>query len=241
MKMTPALVVIGGLLVFWCSVIIAIILPAMTINESPSELWRPWSAKEAAGHDLYVRNGCSYCHSQFVRVVDSDLGSERIAQKGDYVGYTPAILGTERIGPDLSQAGGEHPDDWQLAHFTNPRYTRPMSLMPSWEFLGPEAIGELTAYVQSLGGQDADRRVKRQMEEWKPPALAAYDAGPEKNIAWLHDHVPRGLAGDAESVPGDRGGPGARTPDLPAVLHQLPRPRRRRRRAGRRNISIRRR
>ena len=96
MKMTPALVVIGGLMVFWCSVIIAVILPAMTINEKPSELWRPWTAKEAAGHDLYVRNGCSYSHSQFVRVMDSDLGSERIAQKGDYVGYTPAILGTER-------------------------------------------------------------------------------------------------------------------------------------------------
>ena len=191
MKMTPAFVVIGGLMVFWCSVIVAIILPAMTINERPSGLWRPWSAKEAAGHDLYVRNGCSYCHSQYVRVVDSDLGSERIAQKGDYVGYTPAILGTERVGPDLSEAGGEHPDDWHIAHFTNPRYTRPMSLMPSWEFLGPEATGELTAYVQSLGGQDADRRVKRQMQEWKPPALAAYDAGPEKNIAWLHDHVPQ--------------------------------------------------
>ena len=33
-------------------------------------------------------------------------------------------------------------------------------------------------------------RVKRQMVEWKTPALAAYEAGPEKNIAWLHDHVP---------------------------------------------------
>ncbi len=98
MKMTPALVVIGSLLVFWSSVIIAIVLPAMTIDEQPSDLWRPWSAKEAAGHDLYVRNGCSYCHSQFVRVVDSDLGAERIAQKGDYVGYTPAILGTDAHG-----------------------------------------------------------------------------------------------------------------------------------------------
>lgn len=191
MKMTPALVVIGSLMVFWCSVIIAIILPAMTLNDKPSELWRPWSAKEAAGHDLYVRNGCSYCHSQFIRVMDSDLGSERIAQQGDYVGnIPPAKLGVMRTGPDLSEAGGEHPDDWQLAHFTDPRYTRPMSLMPSWEFLGPESIGDLIAYVQSLGGKDADRRVKRQNVEWKPPALAACDAGPEKNVAWLHDHVP---------------------------------------------------
>jgi len=189
MKMTPALVVIGGLMVFWSSVIIAIILPATTLNERPSESWRQWTAREEAGHDLYVRNGCSYCHSQFVRVVDWGQGAERIAEKGDYVGYNPAILGTERTGPDLSQEGGEHPDDWQIAHSMNPRYTRPMSLMPSWEFLGKEAVADLTAYVQSLGGRDADRRVERQ-KYWKKPALAAYEAGPDKNIAWLHDHVP---------------------------------------------------
>ena len=45
MKMTPALVVIGSLMVFWCSVIIAIVLPAVTMNEKPSELWRAWSAR----------------------------------------------------------------------------------------------------------------------------------------------------------------------------------------------------
>ena len=52
MKMTPALVVIGSLMVFWCSVIVAVILPAMTINEKPSDQWRSWTAKEAAGHVL---------------------------------------------------------------------------------------------------------------------------------------------------------------------------------------------
>jgi mono/diheme cytochrome c family protein len=189
MKMTPLLVVFGSLMVFWASVIIAVILPAMTINERPSEIWRPWTAQEAAGHDLYVRNGCSYCHSLFIRVMDSDVGAERIAQKGDYYSYNPAILGTERVGPDLSEDGGDHPDDWHVAHFTNPRYTRPMSLMPSWEFLGQESIDGLVAYVQSLGGRDADFRVNRQMKQWKPPALAAYEAGPDRNIAWLHDHV----------------------------------------------------
>jgi cbb3-type cytochrome c oxidase subunit II len=189
MKMTPALVVIGGLLVFWASTFIAVILPSMTLQEKPSEAWRQWSDLEDQGHDLYVANGCSYCHSQFVRAIDSGLGAERIAERGDYFRYNPAILGTERTGPDLSQAGGEHPDDWHLAHFFNPRYTRPMSLMPSWEFLGREDVDRLTAYVQSLGGTDADYRVARQ-KRWKEQALAAYKAGPDKNVEWLHANVP---------------------------------------------------
>ncbi|MBE3070611.1 MAG: cbb3-type cytochrome c oxidase subunit II [Planctomycetes bacterium] len=189
MKMTPALLVVGGLMVFWASVFVAVILPAVTMEEKPSEAWRPWTPQEAAGHDLYVRNGCSYCHSQFIRTMDWDLGSERLAERGDYVGYEPAILGTERTGPDLSQAGGEHPDDWHLAHFLNPRCTRPMSLMPSWEFLGREDVAGLTAYVQSLGGRDADRRTARQAE-WKKPSVEAYDAGPARNVAWLHENVP---------------------------------------------------
>jgi hypothetical protein len=52
MKMTPALVVIGSLMVFWCSVALVVVLPTATMNELPSEAWEPWSAEEAAGHDL---------------------------------------------------------------------------------------------------------------------------------------------------------------------------------------------
>jgi cytochrome c oxidase cbb3-type subunit II len=189
MKMTPAIAAIGSLLVFWTSVFLVVILPAATMVETPSDAWRAWTPEEAAGHDLYVRNGCSYCHSQVMGVTDRGMGdSQRISLRGDYVGYRPAILGTERTGPDLSQAGGEHPDDWQAAHFANPRYTRPLSLMPAWEFLGPADIRRLTAYVQSLGGLDANIRVARQLE-WKPLAGAAYRAGPDENIRWLHDNV----------------------------------------------------
>jgi cbb3-type cytochrome c oxidase subunit II len=187
--MTPALLVTGSLMVFWAAVCVAIFLPAATVSPTPSDAWRPWSEKEAAGHRLYVANGCSYCHSQFVRTFDWDLGAVRIAKEGDYHQMNPAILGTERTGPDLSQQGGEHPDDWHRAHFTNPRFTRPWSLMPSWGFLGTRAIEELTAYMQSLGSRDADLRVSRQ-ETWRRSAWAAFNSGPDRNIEWLHAHVP---------------------------------------------------
>jgi len=188
-KMTPALTVVGSLVVFWASIFIVIILPTVTMKETPSDAWRPWTPAETAGHDLYVKNGCSYCHSLYVRVTDWDLGADRMAERGDYAEQNPAILGTERTGPDLSQEGGEHPDDWHRAHFTNPRYTRPLSLMPSWEFLGAPAISNLTAYVQSLGSRDADYRVARQ-QHWKTPAVRAYALGPDTNVVWLHDQIP---------------------------------------------------
>jgi cytochrome c oxidase cbb3-type subunit II len=189
MKMTPALLVVGGLLVFWASVFVIVILPAVTMDETPSAAWRPWTPLEEEGHRLYVANGCSYCHSQFVRTIDWGEGAERIAERGDYHGRNPAILGTERTGPDLSQEGGEHPDDWHVAHFANPRHTRPLSLMPSWEFLGPEKTAALTAFVQASSGTDADYRVRRQLH-WKDLAVKAYRLGPDKNAEWLHAQVP---------------------------------------------------
>ena len=81
--------------------------------------------------------------------------------------------------------------------------------MPSWEFLGEENDRALTAYVQSLGGKDADYRVGRQ-NHWKKLALAAYESGPDTNVEWLHAHVPAGLADDAQPVPRHRGRPGPR-------------------------------
>jgi mono/diheme cytochrome c family protein len=103
----------------------------------------------------------------------------------------PILLGSIRTGPDLSQAGGEHPDDWHIAHFINPRYTRPNSIMPPWEFLGKEKIETLTRYMQGLGFKMADQRMERQ-NYWKAESIKAYEAGPEANVKWLHDNVPEG-------------------------------------------------
>ena len=104
--------------------------------ETPSEIFRARTPRETAGRAIYIANGCVYCHSQSIRSIDWDLGAERIAQAGDYVADQPILLGSERTGPDLSQEGGEHPDDWHMAHFINPRYTRPNSIMPPFAFLG---------------------------------------------------------------------------------------------------------
>jgi cbb3-type cytochrome oxidase cytochrome c subunit len=191
MKMTPRAVVIGSVLMLATIVFVVVYIPWATRIQAPSEIFRSRSEGEAAGRKIYIANGCVYCHSQSIRTIDWGLGAERIAQAGDYVADQPILLGSQRTGPDLSQQGGEHPDDWHKAHFVNPRLTRPNSIMPRFAFLGEAGIATLTTYVQGLGMKDADPRVARQ-RRWKQLATEAYEAGPEANVQWLNEQIPQG-------------------------------------------------
>ena len=204
MKMTPAIIIIGSVLIFTSVLIIAVILPWQTVTDQPSEIFRPRTPAEALGRQIYVSNGCTYCHSQFVRAIDWGHGNVRIARAGDYINDQPHLLGTERTGPDLSQEGGIRPDDWHLAHFINPRFTRPESIMPNWTFLGKEKIDLLIAYVQSLGFRMADYRTARQ-EYWNVSAVNAYRSGPDKNVAWIHSQIPKGWRDLPNPYPADEG------------------------------------
>ncbi|MDX2499865.1 MAG: cbb3-type cytochrome c oxidase subunit II [Deltaproteobacteria bacterium] len=191
LKMTPTVVILGGIFILAVIVFTVVYWPWATKVEQPSDIFRFRTTQEDEGRKLYIANGCINCHSQSVRLVDWGLGAERIAQAGDYVADRPILLGSIRTGPDLSQAGGEHPDDWHIAHFINPRYTRPNSIMPAWEFLGMDNIKTLTRYVQGLGFKMADSRMERQ-NYWKEKSITAYETGPEENVKWLHDNIPEG-------------------------------------------------
>ena len=186
MKMTPVAIVAGSILILIAVVLVVVVLPFANTNKTiPSDLYRKRTSIEASGRKLYINNGCVYCHTQSIRTIDWGLGAERVAQ--DY----PILLGSQRTGPDLSQEGGEHPDDWHLAHFINPRGPRPLSIMPPFAFLKTDEISALTRYVQSLGLKHADRRMQRQTQ-WKKKSIKAYEAGVEENVTWLHDKIPQG-------------------------------------------------
>ena len=201
MKMSMDLMIVGAFCVFLSAVGVAVVWPIMDMRDTaPSDIFRTRTEDEVAGRELYVANGCTNCHSQAVRWSDWGLGAERVAQMGDYISDRPHLLGSERTGPDLSQEGGEHPDEWHEAHFFNPRWTRPESIMPPYEFFSPEDKRTMIAYVQSLGFKNADARVARQ-DAWKhgftradgkrqKGALEAFEAGTDANVRWLHDNVP---------------------------------------------------
>ena len=191
MKMSLTAIVVGSLTILALIVFIMVYLPFVQQDTTPSEIWRDRAEVEEAGRKIYIVNGCVYCHSQSIRAIDWGHGAERIAQAGDYVGDEPILLGSARTGVDLSQEGGEHPDDWHIAHFINPRYTRPSSIMPPFKWLGMDKINTLTQYIQSLGFKQADKRMQRQ-RYWKQEAIKAYEAGPDVNAKWLAEQVPKG-------------------------------------------------
>ncbi len=161
MRMTPTVILVGILALLAAITLTVVYWPYATIDTNPSDIFRQRTAAEEAGRKIYLENGCVYCHSQSIRSIDWGHGADRIAQSGDYIADEPIALGSQRTGVDLSQEGGEHPDDWHIAHFINPRYTRPSSIMPPFEWLGMERIKLLTRYIQSLGHKNADRRMER--------------------------------------------------------------------------------
>ncbi len=120
---------------------------------------KPRKNKAGLGRDIYVREGCVYCHSQFVRPQDRDMGSRVFA--GDYANETPNVLGTSRTGPDLSNEGGKLPDAWHIGHLKDPRAYTPGSIMPSFSFLNDADMENLVTYLQTLGRKrfnDPDNR-----------------------------------------------------------------------------------
>ena len=96
---------------------------------------------ERLGRALYIREGCWYCHSQYVRpVANEDVRWGPVSEAGEYAYDLPHLLGTRRIGPDLTRIGGKFGDDWHYAHFWDPRTLQPESIMPSFRWLFEQAV-----------------------------------------------------------------------------------------------------
>jgi cbb3-type cytochrome oxidase cytochrome c subunit/cytochrome c553 len=141
----------GGfvVLIFLVIIFVTTILPANTFTPAETAEAHQYTPKQLAGRNIYRREGCFYCHSQFVRYQDREGGE--MVQAGDYMFETPHLLGTERTGPDLSNVGGKYPDEWHKAHHRNPRKMKPGSIMPSFSYLSDEEMDDLVAYLQTLG------------------------------------------------------------------------------------------
>ena len=70
MKMTPVTVILGSVLVLAAVVFVAVLIPYITRDETPSDIFRTRSTIEAEGRKIYLVNGCVYCHSQSIRTIE---------------------------------------------------------------------------------------------------------------------------------------------------------------------------
>jgi len=114
------------------------IVPLMsqkTMTE-PVEGLKPLTPLQLAGRDIYIREGCSVCHSQMIRPLRAEVeryGHYSVA--GELVYDHPFLFGSKRTGPDLARVGGLYSDAWHRAHLFDPRSVVPESNMPGFPWL----------------------------------------------------------------------------------------------------------
>ncbi len=87
------------------------------------------------GRDAYIAEACWHCHTQQVRPVGNErlrFGPVSKAEEYQNVLQLPQLLGTRRVGPDLTREAGVHPNDWHAAHLWNPQDVSPTSVMPRY-------------------------------------------------------------------------------------------------------------
>jgi cytochrome c oxidase cbb3-type subunit II len=192
MLITPLMAGVGGLLAFFTVVAVVVWLPIHTFDPPASKDWAPLSSTALKGRNLFAQNGCYVCHSGYSRPQDVREALyflyPKISQPGDFYGsdQSPNLLGTERTGPDLSQEGGWHPNDWQRAHFYDPRYMDPRSLMPDMKSLfDDKQVDQLVAFVEERSGKSGLLRYAGQLyakhvvliNQGFPPAYTGFKGG----------------------------------------------------------------
>ena len=63
-------------------------------------------AAEERGRQVYLRDGCWQCHSQYIRPVTGETARwGPVSQTGEYAYDRPHMFSTRRIGPDLTRVG----------------------------------------------------------------------------------------------------------------------------------------
>ena len=133
----------SGLLIFGILIVSSIgglvqIVPSI-FQESlstPVEGLAVYSPLELTGRDIYIREGCSTCHSQQIRTLFAETRRYGpYSRAGEFVYDRPFLWGSKRTGPDLHRIGGKYSDAWHRLHLTDPRAVVPESIMPAYPWL----------------------------------------------------------------------------------------------------------
>ena len=104
---------------------------------------KPYDAVRLVGRDIYIREGCSNCHSQMIRPFRAETeryGHYSVA--GESIYDHPFLWGSKRTGPDLARVGGRYSDEWQRVHLLNPRDVVPESNMPAFPWLDRPVVAD---------------------------------------------------------------------------------------------------
>ena len=140
-EMDELRIVVGAMVILAGATALMVAVPYLLLkNIDPPAGLKPYTISQAAGRQVYIANGCVYCHSQQPRDIkqapDAARGWGRASVAADYAYDTPHLLGTMRTGPDLFNIGARQPSkDWHLGHLYQPRAYTPGSIMPPYQYL----------------------------------------------------------------------------------------------------------
>ncbi len=131
----------------------------------PVQGLKPYTALQLEGRDIYIREGCSVCHSQMIRPFRAETeryGHYSVA--GEFVYDRPFLWGSKRTGPDLHRVGGRYGDDWHRVHLNNPRDVVPESIMPAYPWfaenqLDGKYIQKKMTVLRTLGHPYTDEQI----------------------------------------------------------------------------------
>ncbi len=184
------------------------LLPTFVSEASRPEVMEgvtPYSPLEVAGRDIYVREGCYVCHSQWVRPFRGEtLRYGPWSRGGEYAYDRPFQLGSRRIGPDLHRVGGKYPDAWHYEHMQDPRSTSPTSVMPAYSWLhewtwDPDDVQKSVWALKMAGTPYSDADVAGVAESTKAQAseivgrlsAAGIETPPDREIIALIAYLQR--------------------------------------------------
>lgn len=125
-------ILIGGIIEFVPTFMIKTNIPTIASV-------KPYTPLELQGRDIYIREGCSGCHSQMIRPFRFE--TERYGEyskAGEFVYDHPFLWGSKRTGPDLAREGVGRlykPNDWHFRHLIAPAKISEGSIMPAYPWL----------------------------------------------------------------------------------------------------------
>lgn len=115
---------------------------------------QPYGALELEGRDIYIREGCSTCHSQQVRPLLAEVQRYGpYSRAGEFIYDRPFLWGSKRTGPDLHRVGGKYSDHWHRLHLIDPRSVVPNSIMPAYPWLAErpaDGSGDIELRMRAL-------------------------------------------------------------------------------------------
>lgn len=164
------------------------VLPAWKLshNTDPLPEQKEMTDEEREGLHVFISEGCVACHTQQVRSIEMDaVWGDRPSMPSDYyyskqrMGFwqqSPSLLGSERTGPDLTNAGlRQGAETWHFLHLYNPRSVVAGSVMPAypWLFKEVDAVAPGNMAIQ-VPASYAPRNGKHVIVTQKARYLVAY-------------------------------------------------------------------